>query len=138
MRLPLINKDDTLVAVKQCSACSTFTSINSIQQLFTWQYILKEAKEYTMNLGSQQHTFDRHSTKDYINSLFFYLCKSHTLAKTLMYSEVPRHFRWDARQNVLQIRKKGLPLADFSGYVTVNALGRVYTVHTSNIEAFHI
>ena len=37
---------------------------------------------------------------------FFYLCKTDPLAKTLLYSEVPRHFRWDASQKVWQIRKK--------------------------------
>ncbi|GFQ95331.1 helitron_like_N domain-containing protein [Trichonephila clavata] len=34
--------------------------------------------------------------------------------------------------------KKGVPLADFPGYVTDNALGRVYTVHPNNREAFHM
>ncbi|GFR04659.1 ATP-dependent DNA helicase [Trichonephila clavata] len=38
---------------------------------------------------------------------FFYLCKTDPLAKTLLYSKVPRHFRWDASQKVWQIRKKG-------------------------------
>ncbi|GFY61695.1 hypothetical protein TNIN_53801 [Trichonephila inaurata madagascariensis] len=56
---------------------------------------------------------------------FFDLCKTDPLAKTLLYSEVLRHFRWDASQKVWQIRKKGVPLADFPGYVTDNALGRV-------------
>ena len=37
---------------------------------------------------------------------FFDLCKTDPLAKTLLYSEVPRHFRWDASQKVWQIRKK--------------------------------
>ncbi|GFQ78146.1 uncharacterized protein LOC104236095 [Trichonephila clavata] len=60
------------------------------------------------------------------------------LAKTLLYSEVPRNFRWEASQKVWQIRKKGVPLADFPGYVTDNALGRVYTVHPMNREAFHM
>ncbi|GFW79935.1 helitron_like_N domain-containing protein [Trichonephila clavipes] len=69
---------------------------------------------------------------------FFDLCKTDPLAKTLLYSEVPRHFRWDASQKVWQIRKKGVPLADFPGYVTDNALGRVYTVHPNNREAFHM
>ncbi|GFY42193.1 ATP-dependent DNA helicase [Trichonephila inaurata madagascariensis] len=70
---------------------------------------------------------------------FFYLCKTDHLAKKkLLYSEVSRHFRWDASQKVRQIRKKGVPLADFPGYVTENALGRVYTVHPNNIEAFHM
>ncbi|GFX44717.1 ATP-dependent DNA helicase [Trichonephila clavipes] len=34
--------------------------------------------------------------------------------------------------------KKGVPLADFPGYVTNNALGRVYIVHPNNREAFHM
>ncbi|GFY51340.1 hypothetical protein TNIN_416581 [Trichonephila inaurata madagascariensis] len=38
---------------------------------------------------------------------------------------------------VWQIRKKGVPLADFPGYGTNNALGRVYTAHPKNREAFH-
>ncbi|GFW94250.1 ATP-dependent DNA helicase [Trichonephila clavipes] len=69
---------------------------------------------------------------------FFDFCKTDPLAKTLLYSEVPRHFCWDASQKVWQIRKKGVPLADFPGYVTDNALGRVYTVHPNNREAFHM
>ncbi|GFS54908.1 helitron_like_N domain-containing protein [Trichonephila inaurata madagascariensis] len=44
-----------LVAVRQCDACSTFPSIKGIQQLVTWQYNWKEAKENTMNQDSQQH-----------------------------------------------------------------------------------
>ncbi|GFY39165.1 hypothetical protein TNIN_498951 [Trichonephila inaurata madagascariensis] len=36
----------------------------------------------------------------------FDLCKTDPLAKTLLYSEVPRHFRWDVSQKVWQIRKK--------------------------------
>ncbi|GFY69745.1 ATP-dependent DNA helicase [Trichonephila inaurata madagascariensis] len=48
------------------------------------------------------------------------------------------HFIWDASQKVWQIQKKGVPLTDFPGYVTDNALGRVYTVHPNNREAFHM
>ncbi|GFY43544.1 hypothetical protein TNIN_485841 [Trichonephila inaurata madagascariensis] len=35
-------------------------------------------------------------------------------------------------------KKKGVPLADFPRYVTDNALGRVYTAHPNNREAFHM
>ncbi|GFT13536.1 ATP-dependent DNA helicase [Trichonephila clavipes] len=69
---------------------------------------------------------------------FFYLCKTDPLAKTLLYSEVPRHFHCDASQKFWQIRKKGVPLADFPGYVTDNVLVRMYTVHPNNREAFHM
>ncbi|GFW85771.1 hypothetical protein TNCV_854201 [Trichonephila clavipes] len=34
--------------------------------------------------------------------------------------------------------KKGVLLADFPGYVTDNALGKVYTVHPNNREAIHL
>ncbi|GFQ80577.1 hypothetical protein TNCT_737001 [Trichonephila clavata] len=56
---------------------------------------------------------------------------------TLQY-DGPHLQQWDASQKVWQIRKKGVPLADFPGYVTGNALGRVYTVHPNDREAFHM
>ncbi|GFX72817.1 hypothetical protein TNCV_4064121 [Trichonephila clavipes] len=69
---------------------------------------------------------------------FFDLFKTCPLAITLLHYEVPRHFRRDASQMVWQIRKKDVPLADFSGYVTDNDLRRVYTVHPNNIELFRM
>ncbi|GFR04231.1 ATP-dependent DNA helicase [Trichonephila clavata] len=41
-----------------------------------------------------------------ILTAFFDLCKTDSFAKTLLYSEVPRHFHWDVSQKVWQIRKK--------------------------------
>ncbi|GFV42404.1 ATP-dependent DNA helicase [Trichonephila clavipes] len=42
------------------------------------------------------------------------------------------------KHQVWQIRKKGVPLPDFPGYVTDNALGREYIVYPNNREAFHV
>lgn len=60
---------------------------------------------------------------------FFDICKTDSLAKTLLYCEMPRHFRFE--NNSWVRRKQGTPLADFPGYVTDDALGRVFTVHPS-------
>ncbi|GFS36814.1 hypothetical protein TNIN_2681 [Trichonephila inaurata madagascariensis] len=47
-------------------------------------------------------------------------------------------FSLECQSKGLANPKKGVPLADFPGYVTDNALGRVYTVHPNNREAFHM
>jgi hypothetical protein len=67
---------------------------------------------------------------------FFELCKTDPLAKTLLYCDMPRHFTWSGES--WKPRKKGIPLEGFPGYVTDDALGRVYTVHPNNREAFHM
>ncbi|GFQ96823.1 ATP-dependent DNA helicase [Trichonephila clavata] len=134
MRLPLINKDDTLVAVWHLLNFPTHqrhpTVVHLTVQLEGGQRVYYEPGQPAAHLTD--------TPPKTTLTAFFYLCKTDPLAKTLLYSEVPRHFCWDASQKVWQIRKKGVPLADFPGYVTHNALGRVYTVHPNNREAFHV
>jgi hypothetical protein len=49
---------------------------------------------------------------------------------------MPRHFIW--ANGSWQKRKQGRPVDGFPGYVRDDALGRVYTIHPSNREAFHL
>ena len=55
---------------------------------------------------------------------FFLLCQEDDFAKTLMYADVPQHYRWEKG-----IWKKRKNESQFK-------LGRVYAVHPSQMEAF--
>lgn len=69
---------------------------------------------------------------------FFTLCQEDPFAATLLYSEVPTYFTWNASTKKFQRRKQGKPLQGQVGIFSTNALGRVYTVHPSNAECFYL
>ncbi|CAF1021035.1 unnamed protein product [Adineta steineri] len=67
---------------------------------------------------------------------FFLLCQKDDFAKTLLYSEVPKYYTWDASGKMFKRRVQGPPVAGHSGIHETDALGRVYTVHPNNFDCF--
>lgn len=69
---------------------------------------------------------------------FFQLCENDRFAKTLLYSEVPRFFTWNASSKSFQRRRRGERVANERYVFQSDAMGRIYTVHPSNIECFYL
>ena len=99
-----------------------------------------------MHLESMQVvTFDPDHTrledieqKDTHLTAFFKLCMQDNFAKTLMYPEVPGYFRWESTPCKWLRRKTGTPVVGWSGVKKEKTLGRVYTIHPSQEEAFYL
>lgn len=69
---------------------------------------------------------------------FFATCASDPFARTLLYSEMPRYFTWNASSKKFQRRKNGQPVAGYVNVYSTDALGRIYTVHPNNGECFYL
>lgn len=69
---------------------------------------------------------------------FFSLCQNDPFAKTLLYSEVPTYFTWNASSKNFQRRKQGMAVANHPNLFATDALGRVYTIHPNNTECFYL
>lgn len=69
---------------------------------------------------------------------FFSLCQTDDFAKTLLYSEVPRYYTWNASRKQFQRRKQGQTVVDHPNVFSSDALGRLYTVHPNNIECYYL
>jgi len=69
---------------------------------------------------------------------FFHLCRQDAFAKTLLYCDVPRYYTWNASRKQFQRRKQGSIVEGHPGVWATLALGRVYTVHPSNLECFYL
>ena len=69
---------------------------------------------------------------------FFKLCQRDTFAKTLLYPEVPSHFRWESNKWIPRKAPKTNPVEGYPGYFKDDALGRVYTVHPNQQECFYL
>ncbi|CAF4947498.1 unnamed protein product [Pieris macdunnoughi] len=67
---------------------------------------------------------------------FFELCIRDEFARTLMYAEVPRYYTWDATRKTWKRRIQGTSVQNWPGVKSGDALGRVYTVHVTNMECF--
>ncbi|GBM84228.1 hypothetical protein AVEN_94428-1 [Araneus ventricosus] len=69
---------------------------------------------------------------------FFILCQSDEFARTLLCHQVPKYYTWNARNSKWDPRKSGQIVPENPGIKSSDALGRVYTVHPSNSECFHL
>ncbi|XP_073821135.1 uncharacterized protein [Musca autumnalis] len=69
---------------------------------------------------------------------FFSTCQSDPFARTLLYSEMPRYYTWNAASKKFQRRKKGDTVAGFADVYSTDALGRIYTVHPRQDECFYL
>ncbi|GFX98538.1 ATP-dependent DNA helicase [Trichonephila clavipes] len=67
---------------------------------------------------------------------FFHLCQNDTFARTLLYSEVLRYYTWNTSKKEWHRRIQGTPVENQPGVKASDALGRVYTVHVTNLECF--
>ncbi|GFV10861.1 ATP-dependent DNA helicase [Trichonephila clavipes] len=69
---------------------------------------------------------------------FYSLCQDDLFAKTLLYSEVPKFYTWNASTKKFQRRKQGKAFEGHTNLYSSDALGRLYTVHPKNTECFYI
>ncbi|XP_053945028.1 uncharacterized protein LOC128854731 [Anastrepha ludens] len=69
---------------------------------------------------------------------FFQLCETDEFARTLLYSEVPHYFTWNASTKKFQRRKQGTSVDGYPGIFRTDALGRIYTVSPANIDCFYL
>ncbi|GFR07951.1 ATP-dependent DNA helicase [Trichonephila clavata] len=99
MRLPLINKNNTLVAVRHLLNFLIHQRYPTVVHLAV--HIEGGKRVYYEPDQPTAHLTDT-PPKTTLTALF-YLCKTDPLTKTLLYSEVPGHFRWGASQKVWQI-----------------------------------
>ena len=66
---------------------------------------------------------------------YFKICQSDEFAKTLLYADLPTYFTW-GQDKKWRRRKTGEKVQD--GIFATSAIGRIYTVHPNNQEAFHL
>ncbi|GFY30226.1 ATP-dependent DNA helicase [Trichonephila clavipes] len=69
---------------------------------------------------------------------FYSLCQDDFFAKTLLYSEVPKFYTWNASTKKFQRRKQGKAVEGHTNLYSSDALGRLYTVHPNNTECFYL
>lgn len=60
---------------------------------------------------------------------FFSTCESDPVARTLLYSEMPRYYTWNSSSKKFQRRKQGQAVPGFVDVYSTDALGRIYSVH---------
>jgi ATP-dependent DNA helicase PIF1 len=69
---------------------------------------------------------------------FFSICQSDPFARTLLYSEMPRYYTWNASSKKFQRQKQGDKVPDHPDVRSTDALGRIYTVHPKSDECFYL
>ncbi|GFV00104.1 uncharacterized protein LOC104236095 [Trichonephila clavipes] len=69
---------------------------------------------------------------------FYSLCQDDLFAETLLYSEVPKFYTWNASTKKFQRRKQGKAVEGHTSLYSSDALGRLYTVHPNNTECFYL
>uniref|UniRef100_A0A183HN50 Helitron_like_N domain-containing protein n=1 Tax=Onchocerca flexuosa TaxID=387005 RepID=A0A183HN50_9BILA len=67
---------------------------------------------------------------------FFTLCQKDSFAKTLLYTEVPTYYTWNASRKSFERRKRGKPVDGQPGIFKHNR--RLYTVHPNQEECFFL
>lgn len=69
---------------------------------------------------------------------FFSLCQNDPFAKTLLYSQIPTYFTWNAQTKKFQRRKQGTRVEGHIDVFSSCALGRLYTIHPNNSECYFL
>ncbi|GFV18973.1 helitron_like_N domain-containing protein [Trichonephila clavipes] len=69
---------------------------------------------------------------------FYSLCQDDLFAKTLLYSEVPKFYTWNASTKKFHCRKQGKAVEGHTNLYSSDALDRLYTVHPNNTECFYL
>ncbi|GFQ83521.1 ATP-dependent DNA helicase [Trichonephila clavata] len=105
MRLPLINKERYISSIEAVWRLLNFPIHQRYPTVAHLAVHLEGGQRVYYEPGQPTAHLTNTPPKTTLTA-FFYLCKTDPLAKKLLYSEVPRHFRWDAGQKDWQIRKK--------------------------------
>lgn len=66
---------------------------------------------------------------------FFKLCNEDDFAKTLLYPDVPKYYRWDTSKKWIR-RKQGDEVPNWPEIRKANVVSRIYTVHVTNFDCF--
>ncbi|XP_055924684.1 uncharacterized protein LOC129956768 [Argiope bruennichi] len=69
---------------------------------------------------------------------FFVTCQSVPFTRTLLYSEMPRYYTWNASSKKFQRRKQGDAVPGHPDVRSTDALGRIYTLPPKNVEYFYL
>ncbi|GBM36653.1 hypothetical protein AVEN_221928-1 [Araneus ventricosus] len=69
---------------------------------------------------------------------FFELCKNDNFAKTLLQCNVSKLHTWEKSKKIFNQRKQGAIVEGHDGIRSVDALGRVYTVHSRNTDYYYV
>ncbi|XP_055845040.1 uncharacterized protein LOC129911312 [Episyrphus balteatus] len=69
---------------------------------------------------------------------FFNLSSSDQFARTLLYSEVPQYYTWQASNKNFQKRKQGNRVDGHIDIFQTDAIGRIYTVHPNTEECYFL
>jgi hypothetical protein len=69
---------------------------------------------------------------------FFSLCLDDEFAKTLLYSEMPTYYTWNASAKRFQRRRQGKAVEGHPNIYSSDAIGRLYAVHPNNAECFYL
>uniref|UniRef100_A0A8D8YMS1 ATP-dependent DNA helicase n=2 Tax=Cacopsylla melanoneura TaxID=428564 RepID=A0A8D8YMS1_9HEMI len=69
---------------------------------------------------------------------FFHLCQVDDFAKSLLYSEVPKYYRFEEKDKKFVRRKRGEAVEGHPGVFRTDTIGRVYTVHPNLSECYFL
>ncbi|GFX42656.1 ATP-dependent DNA helicase [Trichonephila clavipes] len=69
---------------------------------------------------------------------FFTLCQNDAFAKTLLYSEVPTYYAWNASRKLFERRKRGEQVIGQPGMFKEKTIGRLYTIYPNQDECFFL
>ncbi|UYV79307.1 hypothetical protein LAZ67_17002062 [Cordylochernes scorpioides] len=67
---------------------------------------------------------------------FFSLCQTDSIARTLLYPDVPQYYTWNSSAHEWRRRVQGKLVEGQPGVKRSDTIGRVYAVHVSNFECF--
>jgi len=108
--------------------------MKEILPLYIEPYTYNTDKEYTFHLENVRQVVEN-PLKTTLKS-FFNLCSSDLFAKILLYHEVSLHYTW--ANHKFSRRKRGQDVDGYPGIKKNDALGRVYSVHSSQSECFYL
>jgi hypothetical protein len=51
---------------------------------------------------------------------------------------MPKYYTWNQSKKKFMRRKQGKPVLGYPGVYSIDAIGRIYSVHPNNDECFHL
>ena len=132
MRSQLFSWAGTYVQMKQHGGSLTFKFTTALLLCNTSVFIWRMDEFTSMTQMSRRASEPQRPTL----TAYFQLCQNDQFAKTLLYCEVPRYYRWDTSAQKWCRHIQGTPVENQPGIKSSETLGRVYTVHLTNFECF--